>query len=231
MTFLAKTVGAGLWADTSETLTLAHYQFLARAGYRGCFRYVPNASGGGPGIQPDELEAALSVLCPDGSPFAIQFVQFARSAGVCATSGQEDGQCAAEYVKKLGSPPTVCTWQDLAVAPKADAIAYSNASYAAMVETFLAASAPGCYCEPGYPLTALERYSLLHLHRYWATAASDPNRFVANRGNQVLQLWESNRGEFSPIPGLLIDADAIQMDWFQDLPVALIADWIASEPR
>jgi hypothetical protein len=117
-------------------------------------------------------------------------------------------------------------WQDLNVGPAAACVAYSNASYAAMVASFLAASAPGCYCEPGYPLTAQQRYTELNLHRYWATAANDPERFVANRGVQVIQLWESDKGEFSPIPGLVIDADAIQSDYFNtatSFPVALVA--------
>jgi len=217
---IAKQVGPGLWADTSETLTLAHYEFLAKAGYRGCFRYVPLA-GSKNGISKDELAAALSVRCPDGSPFGIQFVQFARSNSINATTGQEDGAAAAEYLATLGVPSVVCLWQDLAAANKADCIAYSNASYDAMVKRYMAASAPGMYAEPGYPLTAEERYSLLHLHRYWATAAADPNRMVAHRGCQVLQLWESNQGQFFPIPGLVIDADAIQQDYFGSFPVAV----------
>ncbi len=223
MTFLAKTVGPGIWADTSEVLNLSQYQFLALAGYRGCFRYIPTADGGGPTIQLAELQAALSVKCPDGSPFGIQFVQYSRSSGLSASTGQADGAAAAAYVKSLGVPNTVCVWQDLDVGQQADCIAYSNASYAAMVATYLASSAPGCYCEPGYPLTAEQRYSLLNLHRYWATAANDPNRFVTNRSVQVIQLWESGKGEFSPIPGLVIDADAIQSDYFGSFPVAVVS--------
>jgi hypothetical protein len=79
------------------------------------------------------------------------------------------------------------------------------------------------YMEPGYPLNASDRYSKLHVHRYWATAAADPNKMVSNRGCQVLQLWGSSRGEFLPEPGLVIDADAIQQDYFGNFPVALIA--------
>lgn len=223
MTFVAKTVGPGAWADTSEVLNLSQYQFLANAGYRGCFRYIPRADGGGPVITLAELQAALSVKCPDGSPFAIQFVQYARSSGLSAATGQADGVAAATYVKNLGVPNIVCVWQDLDVGLQAECVAYSNASYAAMVETYLASSAPGCYCEPGYPLTAEQRYSLLNLHRYWATAANDPNRFVSSRGVQIIQLWESSKGEFSPIPGLVIDADAIQSDWFGSFPVAVVS--------
>lgn len=221
MNFAAKTVGPGLWADTSETLNLSQYQYLAQAGYRGCFRYVPLAGGGG-GIALAELQAALSVKCPDGSPFAIQFVQFARSNGIGASSGTEDGQAAAEYVKALGVPNTVCVWQDLAAAAKATCIAYSNASYASMIATYLAASSPGMYAEPGYPLTASERYSLIDLHRYWATAANDPNRMVANRGCQVIQGWGSPKGEIFPIPGLVIDVDLVQSDYFNSFPVAVV---------
>lgn len=217
---IAASVGPGLWADTSETLNLSQYQFLAKAGYRGCFRYVPLAGHGG-GIALAELQAALSVKCPDGAPFGIQFVQFARS-GPDAVNGQEDGVAAAEYLRALGVPSTVCLWQDLDVGPKADCIAYSNASYDAMVKTYMASSAPGMYAEPGYPLSAEERYSLLHLHRYWATAASDPNRFVAHRGVEVIQLWESSNGEFFPTPGLIIDADAIQKDYFGSSPVMVV---------
>lgn len=223
MLFAAKTVGPGIWADTSEALNLSQYQYLALAGFRGCFRYVPRADQSpAVGIQLAELQAALSVKCPDGSPFSIQFVQFARSNGISAQSGQEDGAAAAEYVKALGSLPTVCVWQDLDYAPAATAIAYSNASYAAM-QSFLAAQAPGCYCEPGYSLTAAQRYSELDLHRYWATAANDPNRFPQPRGVQVIQLWESSKGEYSPIPGLEIDGDAIQGDYYTTFPVGLVA--------
>jgi len=220
---IAKTVGPGLWADTSETLTLAHYQFLAKAGYRGVFRYVPLAGGGG-GIKLAELQLALSVTCPDGSPFGIQFVQFARSNGINAANGAADGQAAADYVlKTLGVPNNVCVWQDLAPGPKQACIDYSNANYAAMQAHGIASSAPGMYAEPGYPLTADERYALLHLHRYWATAANDPQKFPAHRGCQVIQLWESSQGQFFPEPGLVIDADAIQRDYFGDFPVAVVA--------
>lgn len=224
MTFAAKTIGAGLWADTSETLTLAHYQFLAKAGYRGCFRYIPLDGGGGPPISLAELQLALSVRCPDGSPFAIQFVQFARSSNINATTGAADGRAAAEYMKKLGIPSTVCVWQDLAPAPTKQAcIDYSNASFAAMTADGIAASAPGMYAEPGYPLTASERYTKLNLHRYWSTAASDPQKFPTPRGVQVIQLWESNQGQFFPEPGLVIDADAIQQDYFGSFPVGVVA--------
>lgn len=228
MSLVAKTVGPGLWCDTSETLTLAHYQFLAKAGYRGCFRYIPRSPDGdpsqGPPIHLEELQLALSVRCPDGSPFAIQFVQYARSNNVNAAHGTLDGQVGADYVlKTLGVPPTVCVWQDLAYAPKQACIDYSNANYAAMQAHGIAASAPGMYAEPGYPLTADERYSLLNLHRYWSTAANDPNKLVAHRGVEVIQLWESSQGQFFPIPGLVIDADAVQMDYFGNFPVAVVS--------
>lgn len=211
-----------LWCDTSETLTLAFYQWLAAHGYKGCFRYIPLAGGGG-GISDAEIAAALSVRCPDGSPFSLQFVQFARSNGINATSGAADGAEATAYLKARGIPSTVCWWQDLDVAPAAEAIAYSNASYAASVAAGWAAAAPGMYAEPGYPLSASDRYSKLHLHRYWATAANDPQRFVSNRGCQVIQLWGSSKGEFFPEPGLVIDADAVCQDYFGSCPVALVA--------
>lgn len=227
MTFAAKIAGPGIWADTSETLTLAHYQFLAKAGYRGCFRYIPRSSVGdsnqGPPISLQELQLALSVKCPDGSPFEIQFVQYARSNNIDAAHGTLDGQVAAAYMKTLGVPNNVCVWQDLAAASKQLCIDYSNASYAAMTAGGIAPSAPGMYAEPGYPLTADERYNLLHLHRYWATAANDPQKMVSHRGVEVIQLWESSKGEFFPESGLIIDADAIQQDFFGDFPVAVVA--------
>jgi hypothetical protein len=226
VSFVSQKVGPGIWADTSETLTLAHYQFLAKAGYRGCFRYIPRSSQGdpnqGPPISLQELQLALSVKCPDGSPFAIQFVQYARSNGINAANGALDGKAAAEYMKHLGVPHDVCVWQDLAPAGKQPCIDYSNASYAAMIDDGIAPSAPGMYAEPGYPLTSEERYALLHLHRYWTTAANDPQKFPAHRGAQVIQLWESAQGQFFPEPGLVIDADAIQRDYFGDFPVAVI---------
>lgn len=226
MSGVARAVGPGLWADTSEPLILSQYQALALRGFRGAIRYVPLASQSptAPGvIQLGELQAALSVKCPDGTGFGMMFVQFSRSSGLGATSGQEDGAAAAEYVQKLGVPPTVNVYQDLDVGAKADCIAYSNAHYEASIAKYLAAAAPGAYCEPGYPLTASERYQLLYLHRYWATAAADPNRIVTPRGCQILQLWESSRGEYSPVPGVEIDADAIQLDWFGDGPVGMYA--------
>lgn len=223
MNFAARQITAPeLWCDTSQSLTLAHYEFLALHGYRGCFRYIPLAGGGG-GITAAEIAAALSVRCPDGQPFSLQFVQFARSNGISAATGAADGTEAAAYLKALGVPSTVCVWQDLSPALKQPCIDYSNASFAAMVKGGIAASAPGMYAEPGYPLTAAERYQLLNLHRYWATAANDPNRMVANRGCQVIQLWGSSRGEFFPEPGLVIDADAVQSDYFGSFPVALVA--------
>ena len=211
-----------LWCDTSETLTAAHYAFLAKAGYRGAFRYVPLAGGGG-GISTAEIQAALATRCPDGSGFSLGFVQYARSNGINAANGTADGAAGAAYLQKLGIPNTVCLFQDLDVGTKASCIDYSNASYAAMVATYLAASAPGMYAEPGYPLSASERYSALHLHRYWATAAADPNRFVASRGCQIVQAWGSSRGEFFPEPGLVIDADLVQADYFASFPVVLTA--------
>jgi hypothetical protein len=224
---ISKTAGPGLWCDTSETLTLAHYQFLAKAGYRGCFRYIPRSSQGdpnqGPPISLQELQLALSVKCPDGTGFALQFVQYARSNSIDASHGTLDGQVAAAYMKTLGVPHDVCVWQDLAYATKQLCIDYSNASYAAMMTGGIAAAAPGMYAEPGYPLTADERYSLLNLHRYWSTAANDPNKNVAHRGCQVLQLWESSQGQFFPEPGLVIDADAIQSDYYNSFPVAVVA--------
>jgi hypothetical protein len=117
----------------------------------------------------------------------------------------------------------VCWWQDLDVGAAAACIAYSNASFAASVASGWSAAAVGMYAEPGYPLSAADRYSKLNLHRYWATAANDPQKMVANRGCQIIQAWGSSRGEFFPEPGLVIDADLVQFDYFTQAPVALVA--------
>lgn len=212
-----------LWFDTSETLTLAQYQLLAGQGFRGGFRYLPLAGQAG-GIQLAELEEALSVKCPDGSPFSLMFVQFSRSSNINGPQGTLDGQAAAAALQKLGIPPEVFAAQDLSPGPGVSAcVAYSNASYAAMIAAGIAETAPGAYMEPGYPLTASQRYQLLSVQRYWAPAANDPQKMVSSRGCQVIQLWGSSRGEYSPAPGIEIDADAVQSDYFGGFPVAVIA--------
>ena len=156
----------------------------------------------------------------------MMFVQYSRTSDIGAATGTTDGEAAVAALKALGVLPsvtTVSTWQDLSAASSAACIAYSNAWTSAAIAGGLAASAVGCYCEPGYPLTASQRYSELTLSRYWATAANDPNRIVEPRGVQVIQLWGSDRGEYSPAPGIPIDADVVQSDWENVYPVALVA--------
>jgi len=211
-----------LWADTSETLTLSDYQFLAQLGYSGCFRYVPLAGGVG-GISAAELAAALSVRTPSGQKFALAFVQFARTSGIDATSGQADGAAAVTYLGRLGVPNTVWWSQDLFPTSATNATLYSNASYHAAVAAGWLATSIAMYAEPGYPLTSDQRYSALDLHAYWATAANDPARFPSHRGCQVVQSWGSSRGEWLPRPGLVIDSDLVQLDWFNAAPIVLVA--------
>jgi hypothetical protein len=223
MTLIARTLTQPeLWADTSETLTLTQYRALAQKGYRGCCRYLPLAGDSG-GIAAAELAAALSVTCPDGSGFSLMFVQFSRSSPINAAEGAADGQAAALALRALGVPPTVSVWQDLSPASAAACIAYSNAWTAAALAAGVAEQAPGMYAEPGYPLTAEQRYQELNVQRYWATAANDPEKMVASRGCQILQLWGSSQGEFALVPGLEIDADAVQADYFGSWPVAVVA--------
>ena len=212
-----------LWADTSEALTVAQYQYLAlKLGMKGCFRYVPLYGGGG-GITATELAGALSVKCPDGSPFSIGFVQFARSNNIGAATGAQDGAAMASYLKSLTIPSSVSCFQDLDVnASVANCTAYTNDSFSAATAGGMEATAPGMYAEPGYPLSASQRYAL-YVHRYWATAANDPNKWVASRGCQVIQLWGSARGEYFPEAGLVIDGDVVQYDYFNSAPVVVTA--------
>lgn len=210
-----------LWADTSETLGLSDYQFLAQLGYSGCFRYVPLAGGAG-GISAAEMAAALSVKTPSGAPFALAFVQFARTSGIDASSGKADGAAAVAYLTKLGVPNKVCWSQDLFPTSSANAIAYSNANFDAAVAAGWFSTSLPMYAEPGYPLNSDERYSALHVHAYWATAANDPSRFPSHRGCQIVQSWGSSRGEWFPRPGLVIDTDLVQLDWFNASPIVLI---------
>jgi hypothetical protein len=213
--------GRLLGFDTEEPLNASQYAFLAGQGYGFGCRYVPLA-GQSPTsygvIQKTELDVALA------AKFGMMFVQFARSSGWSAAQGLADGKAAAAYLLSLGVPNTVCLWLDLDVTPNgAVAIDYTNGWYEGTIEEGWSAKAGGIYCEPGVPLNAEQRYANLNLHRYWATAANDPNRFPAHRGCQLVQAWESSRGEFFPEPGLVIDAGLAQLDWFGDAPVAVFA--------
>jgi hypothetical protein len=204
--------------DTSEKLTADYYQFLAGKGYAWGCRYVP-LSGQSPNacITPDELNDALA------RKLGMMFVQFARTGGWSTSVGYADGQTAAQYLlQTLKVPNTVSLWCDLGVTPNAQtAIDYLNAWYDGVVHAGMAASAPGVYMEPGVPLTAQDRYQKINLHRYWATAANDPNKMVAHRGCQLIQAWASNNGEFFPLPNLVIDGDFAQLDYFGDAPIAV----------
>ena len=204
-----------LWCDTSESLTASDYAFLAGLGVRGQFMYVEVATTA-------MIQAALNTRCPDGSGFALAFVQFARTSGINAANGQVDGQAALTKLKALSVPNKVWFSQDLYPSDAASCIAYSNASYNAMVTGWLSTSL-AMYAEPGYPLSAADRYSKLFVHGYWATAAADPQRFPTPRGCQVVQCWGSSRGEWFPRQGLVIDTDLVQFDWFNAAPIVLCA--------
>jgi hypothetical protein len=110
----------------------------------------------------------------------------------------------------------------MAVAPTVQLTTdYANAWFEGAVQAGMSAAAPGVYFEPGCPLTAEQRYQLINVQRYWATAANDAARFPTNRGCQLIQLWESSQGEYSPELGVEIDADVSQFDWFKDAAVAV----------
>lgn len=216
---IAKTISPALGFDTSENMTLAQYQFLKSQGFSFGCRYVPLAgqSHTSPGvISASELAAALS------TGMGLMFVQFSQTKTTTAQQGTLDGQAAAAYVLGLGVPNTVCIWCDLGVMSSAQAAAdYVNAWYQGTVNAGMNPAAPGVYMEPGVPMSSEQRYSMINLHRYWATAANDPNRIPSNRGVQILQLWESSKGQYYPETGLVIDADVSQEDWFQSAPVAV----------
>ena len=214
MTVVARQLSQpGLWFDTSETLSLSQYQYCKQnLGMQGAIRYVP-LYGASNGITKTELDAAFA------AGLSMMFVQFARSSGWSAATGAEDGQAGALWMLNLGIPAGVCLWLDLDVTPTAQiVIDYVNAWYAAAAK-YLGSASPGVYMEPGVPLNASDRYSKLNLHRYWATAANDPNRFPSNRGCQIIQAWGSTKGEYFPEPGLVIDGDLVQSDYFGSFPV------------
>jgi hypothetical protein len=218
MTIVAKPLPVSLGFDTSENMNAQQYAFLASKGYQWGCRYVP-LSGQSPTsygvIQKSELEVALA------AKFGMMFVQFARNSGWSVSVGLADGKAAAQYLLSLGVPNNVCLWADLGVTPTAQvAIDYMNAWYEGTIEGGMLASAAGVYMEPGVPLNASDRYNKLHLHRYWATAANDPNKIPSNRGCQLLQAWGSKQGQYFPEPGLVIDGDFAQMDYFGDVPIA-----------
>jgi len=197
--------------DTSENLSASHYAFLASKGYTFGVRYVP-LSGQSPTasgvIQPAELANALA------SKIGVMFVQFSRSSNINATTGRADGMAAGTYVlSTLKAPADVCLWADMFPTTKSATIDYLNAWYEGTIAAGMSSSSAGVYFEPGCPLTASERYSLINLHRYWATAANDPARMVASRGCELIQAWASPQGQFFPEPGLVIDGDFAQLDY------------------
>ncbi len=213
-------LGVALGCDTSENLNASQYAFLKSKGYTWIARYVP-LSGQSPTsygvIQPSEFTAALQ------SGMAVMLVQFPRTSGWSATTGLADGKEAAAYALSLGYPTTACIWADMSVAPTgAITVAYMNAWYEGLVQGGMSASAGGVYFEPGVPLTAQQRYSEINVPRYWATGANDPERFPAHRGCQLIQLWGSSNGELFPEPGLVIDADVSQLDYFGNPAVAAV---------
>jgi len=216
---IAKTLGASLGFDTSENMTLAQYTYLKGLGFKWGCRYVPLAgqSVTSPGvISASELAAALS------TGMGLMFVQFAQEKSWTSQQGLLDGQAAAAYVLGLGVPNTVCLWCDLGINSSAQVAAdYLNAWYQGTINAGMNPTAAGVYMEPGVPLSSEQRYNMVNVHRYWATAANDPNRFPSNRGCQLIQLWESSKGEYSPELGLEIDADVAQEDWFESAPIAV----------
>jgi hypothetical protein len=215
---VAKALGVSLGFDTSENLTAAQYQALKSKGFDWAVRYVPRADQSTTGagvIQPAELAAALD------AGLGMMLVQFSRGSGWTASSGNADGQWAAQYARVLGVPNTVCLWADMGVPSTAQVSAdYLNGWYAGAVGAGWDPAALGVYFEPGNPMTASQRYSMLKLARYWATAADDPQRFPQPRGCQLVQLWASSAGEYSPLPGVVIDGDVAQLDWLEHAPVA-----------
>lgn len=218
---IAQPLPPSLGFDTSGVLTAAQYRALRGIGFAWCCRYVPlaNQSPTAPGVlQPAELQAALT------AGLGVMLVQFSRDRDWSAATGAADGKAAARYLLGLGIPPTVCLWADQGVAPSADVtLAYLNAWVDAALQAGMGTASLGVYFEPGCPLSAEARYQKVALSRYWATAAQDPNRFPTRRGCQLVQLWGSDRGEYQPIPGVMIDADVAQHDWLGDAPVAVFS--------
>jgi len=218
---IAKTLAPSLGFDTSENLSLAQYQFLRSQaqGFAWACRYVPlsGQSTTSPGvISASELADALS------TGLGMMFVQFSRTSGWSSSTGLADGQSAAAYVLSLGVPNTTCLWLDMSPTKTVSITTnYANAWCEAAVQAGMAKSALGVYFEPGCLLTAEQRYQLISMQRYWATAANDPNKYVASRGCQLMQLWGSDKGEYSPEPGIEIDADVSQQDYFESAPVAV----------
>jgi hypothetical protein len=133
--------------------------------------------------------------------------------------GAADGTAAAKNALAIGYPKGACLWLDLegAIPSAADCIAYVNAWYEAAAAAGMNASALGVYVGPGVPLTPTELYQKLYLARYWKAGAIVPD--VQSRGYQMMQLYPGNQ---TIAPGILIDYDVIQDDFFNSAPVLCV---------
>lgn len=208
--------------DTSQVLTRANYATLRALGFEFGVRYAPlsGMAPDAPGvIGPAELADALA------EGHGMMLVQFARTEGWSETTGAADGEALAEHVlARLGMPAIVSCWGDFASPGSSQlAIDYANAWYLGATRGGLSPMAPGGYFEPGYPLSAEDRYAKLHMHGYWATGADDPAKLVARRGCKLFQGWVAPRGEYAPAPGILIDGDTAQSDFFGGVCTAVFA--------
>ena len=192
--------------DTIARLEPAAAGRLAAAGLAFAVSYVSLREGG-----PGPLDAAHVELLA-GAGLRVMPVQFARTSGWSAKSGQADGAAAARNALAVGLPPGVTLWCDLEGAiPSADiAIAYANA----WVEAATAAGAedPGLYVGAGLPLTGDELFERLAVRRYWRSFSAVPN--IARRGYQMLQLFPGDQ----LVEGIRVDLDVVQSDYFGDRP-------------
>ncbi len=209
----AATVGM-LGADTSETLDAAKAATLVGKGMKFVVRYVAQSY-----MPPAQGISAAELAELTGAGLAVMLVQFGRSSGWSATTGSADGTAAAKNALAIGYPKSACLWLDLegAIPSSAVAIAYVNAWYEAAAAAGMNAAALGVYVGPGVPLTPAELYEKLYVARYWKAGAIVPD--VQSRGYQMMQLYPGNQ---TIAPGILIDYDVLQDDFFNSAPVLCV---------
>jgi hypothetical protein len=181
---------------------------LSASGLRFAVRYV--ALGAPSRVTLDAVE--LEFLTSAG--LGVMAVQFARTSGWTATTGEADGRWAARNALAAGMPPETTLWCDLEGAlPNAGAaLDYAAAWYAAATKEGM--GDPGVYVGAGFapPVTESVLFHALPFRRYWRSLSAVPN--VEQRGYQMVQLFPANQ----IIEGVQVDLDVVQSDYFGDRP-------------
>lgn len=203
------TVGAR-GADTAQALTADNVQTLVKSGYTFCIRYIPLAEppGSGPFV---DLNANEAQTILDGG-LALMVVQHARTGGVQASQGTEDGAAAVTSCQAIGLPAGVNVWLDLE-SISGEVLSYANNWY---TQVYNAGYLPGVYVgagitDNGQAVTGYQLYWKLLFQHYWRSLSNVPG--VDNRGYQMIQLRPGNQVLEG---GLQIDIDVTQEDYEGD---------------